>query len=388
MARELAPGIVMEIDPRMELLSAVLLNTTGARTGMASNAHLTPYAEELKSLFAEDRENRAIKTCQMLLARGFDYDAPPNLVLATEGELEFTIPRGGFSAYLVKRAWGPRKLEEFTSSLRVAAEEHDFPAFWADHRAYYAQILDKASQGLEAGRLSAWLKDYYGSQEACVFHYVLAPALFPAGGYGSTVERSENGSMIRHVYQVVREADSVAGTELASLALHEFGHSFVNPSIGESIPARARSGLERIFAPVREKMGRMAYGELPIFLNELVLRAAVIRGEVLLGLIDEAGTDAELFMEESLGFYLIREVYTELISYETARETYQDFAAFGPILLARLAADAPELMASAPTSGKKLENFSSGFEEAIAGPGLGFTLGIGASNSEIGRAHV
>jgi hypothetical protein len=372
--RKLGPGIVMEIDPRIELLSAVLLNCPGGGRGSGAPADMTDYARELKTLFPQGKDSRAMAAWKEATGKGFSYDAPPSLALESEGGLSFARPAGGYPKELAERARGGRNLERLAAGLGDCAKGGGFGAFWESHRNYYESLLDGKSRGLEADRIAAWLGDYYGGPEASVFHYVLAPGLFPGGGYGITVERTEGGKKVRHVYQVIRDPERTEPDSLGSLALHEFGHSFVNPAIGGALsgalPAATRRSLESLYEPVKGDMRDMAYGQLPIFLNELVLRATTIRGERLLGLIDDEGVDSRLEAEAMRGFYPIRAVYSSLAGYEADRSAYPSFASFGPVLLSRLAKEAPGLLAGRPEAKPRLASFATGFEglAAYAGP--------------------
>lgn len=400
LARQLGPSTSIEVDPRVELLSGILLNSSWTRGHAKRGGQDSGYALELKALLGPERAGGAIRNAEALGRMGFDYDAPPALVLSTTDGLAMGAPESGYSAYLRKRGFGSANLGNLVSSLRTAAAASSFDGFWASHRPYYDGLLDRASAGLEAGRVVEWLLSYYGARGRYRFHYVLAPALFPGGGYGITVDRDEDGVKVRHVYQVVRDAENVGPEGLNALALHEFGHSFVNPAIGDKVPSGARRGLEAIFAPVRRQMREQAYPDVEIFLNELVLRACTIRGQVLLGFLDEAGADAALAGEEAYGFYPIRAVYSLLADYEAGHadggaggaggagggggagaETYPDFASFAPVLLERLSAQAKELVAAAPRSPEPVVEFATGFEGFAAAPGPAFALENGATNS-------
>jgi hypothetical protein len=388
LARQLGPSTSIEIDPRVELLSGVLLNSSWTRGHAKRSGQASGYVVELKALLGPERAGGAIRNAEALGRLGFDYDAPPALVLSTTEGLAMRAPDGGYSAYLRKRGLGSANLGNLVSSFRTAAAASSFDGFWESHRPYYDALLDRASAGLEADKVVAWLLSYYGAKGRYRFHYVLAPALFPGGGYGITVDRDEDGVKVRHVYQVVRDAENVDSDGLTALALHEFGHGFVNPAVGDHVPPGARRGLEAIFAPVRPQMREQAYPSVEVFLNELVLRACTIRGQVLLGFLDEAGADAALAGEEAYGFYPIRAVYSLLADYEAGHAndgagaaTYPDFASFAPVLLEKLSAQAKELVATAPRSPAPVLDFATGFEGLATAPGPAFALESGATNS-------
>lgn len=388
LTRSLGPGLVLEIDPRMELLAAVQAWTSWT-TDPRSDGHWSPepspYAQELKKVLSAFGDSPAVKQSQDLLKnRGFSYDAPPAFVLAGDRGLAFEPPAKGYSAYLVQRAGSREALDSWAAALRNLAAEAAFPEFFASHRSYYEGLFDRATQGLDAGPLAAWLREYYGFTEETVFHFVLAPTMMPGGGYGTTVVREEGGRKVTHVYQVIRDAERVSGHQLAGLTLHEFGHSFVNPSIGDQIPAAARPGLERLWSPVKDAMRAQAYTNLETFLNELVLRATTIRGQVQIGLESAAGAEVLLNSEVQRGFFPIREVYHELQDYEAHRDRWPRFHDFGPELLNRLANQSEKLLA-ASTKTRAVGSFRATFEGDGPAPGSPFGLAVGASSQGDGR---
>ena len=345
----LGDNIVMEIKPEVELLAAVQLCTTWASPGQPgnSNGRNTLYMKELKDFIAPYRLSEAVRISQYLLFQGFSYDAPPNLVLSTRKGLSFDPPAEGYGDYLIGRSKGTKTLDNFAAALRNLATESRFDLFFEAHRDYYQRLIDGKSADLKAEQTIHWLTNWFGATQENYFHYVLSPAMMPAGGYGATILRQEEGTSISHVYEIVRDAEKTDPKYLNYLALHEFGHSFVNPAIGdqvEKLSTSTRKNLERIFKPVRPRMTKMAYPELTTFLNELVLRAATIRGRFVLGELDDQGVTRALQAEADKGFYCITAVYPLLVEYESNRDTWPAFIEYGPVLLERLAEQADRLI--------------------------------------------
>ena len=157
--------------------------------------------------------------------------------------------------------------------------------------------------------------------------------MFPGGGYGSTVARADGRSVayqfIREEGASVGEPDFPSGPSLESLALHEWGHSFVNPALAKH--AALVRQLEPLFRPVREVMRQQAYGSVETFLNEQVLRAATT-----LASGDLYGPEArarDLAYNEKRGFYLTAFTVAELERYRTTRDKYAGLGEFVPELL-------------------------------------------------------
>lgn len=392
LVRSLGPGLILEVDPRLEFLAGVQSQTSWS-TNPQSAGYLGPYPRryitELRDAFASHRSDPAVVLSESLLRdRGFSYDAPPAFALASANGLGFEVPSAGYGEYLETRAGGSERLVQWGAALRNLAVTMDFPAFFRAHRPYYEGLLDQASQGLDAAPLAQWLKDYYGSQGEFVFHFALAPAMLPGGGYGTTVVRVEDGREVKHVYQVIRNAEKVDGASLVGLTLHEFGHSFVNPAIGDQIPSTSRADLERLWVPVKDQMATMAYNSVEVFLNELVLRATTIRGQLAVGQVSEAGARSLLDEEARRGFYPIHAVAELLRDYEANRDRWPRFGDFGPELLARLAAQSGELVEQAPGKPRRYDSVKTGFEGPDSAPGRPFALFDGASTTGDGSSSL
>lgn len=393
----LADDIVFEIDPRIELLAGVQSQTSWVSGARGPAGKESAYYRELRARFAPLAKSGAALESQRLMKAGFSYDAPCAFVLSLGGGEAFRAPAEGWPQDLKERASGARRLEGFRSALAEAYDESRFRDFLMAHEADYRRWLGEEAAGFDGERISAWLRGFYGAKDDIVFHFVLAPAMFPGGGYGFSRGVVEGGRKRMHVYQIVRAQGSPdgqpgfpTGKSLSSLALHEFGHSFVNPALEK------RSGdprLERIFKPVAQVMARQAYPSASIFLNELTLRAASIVGARELGMSSEAGANAGFEAERRKGFYPIRRAAALLEEYEAQRDRYPDFAGFAPDYLARLASEADEIIAEGAEDGygsgaaKRLApvaSFSEDFEGGVGGNGLpaGFAVEVGAQSGD------
>jgi len=398
--------IVFEIDPRLELLSAVQAMTSWAEGPRGPGDRPSRYFRDLTAFIGPYADSRAVRQSQAMTRRGFTYDAPPAFALSLEGGQAMRPPAGGWSDYLRGRAGGKRSLDRFAAALGELYADSGFDGFLAAHADDYARWLAEARAGFDAERVSAWLEAFYGKPEVpTVYHFVLAPAMFPGGGYGFSRRAGPAGAETLHIYQIVRaggyqdgassagdagEPGFPTGRSLALLGLHEFGHSFVNPALEAAWPrSGGAKGLEAVFAPVKAVMARQAYPEATTFYNELVIRAVCVVAGRELGLLSEYEARAELSGEAGQGFYPIGRVVDLIAEYQAGRDRYPRFGDFAPALLERLAADAAAIVAEGSASGYRAvydasllpsEGFAEGFE-TVAERGLppGFSVTVGAS---------
>lgn len=348
--RAAEPSRGAEIHPPLELLAGVLAHTDWMKQrGPVSGGN--SYFRELKAVFQPHKEHQAVQLAQQLVRKGFTYDAHARfaMCLGPLPELALATP---YPPELLERFRGDsRGLEAFRLALRDIARVSDFNGFVERHSADYERWC-AAAQFNRAGATQR-LEDFFGENNN-EFRMILAPAMFPNGGYGVTFPRQDKPTL---VCQIIRadargNADPIfpSGRELELLALHEWGHSFVNPAIERH--AASLTKLEPHFARVKDVMTSQAYPSLPIYANEQVLRAFV-----LLAATEIAPEHAKRLLrnEEQRGFLLTRAAARELRRYAANREAYRKFGDFVPELLARLAEE-PVRGVGDPTSSAGTSN--------------------------------
>jgi len=322
---------IATVMPEMELLAGVLTQTSWIRQ-RGPTGEGNEYYRALKDFFKPYKNHEAVKIAQELTDLGFTYDAPPGFIchLGSLPELEL---RHEYSAYLVNRAKGRERLERFRIALRDLAHESRFEEFIAQWQPSFDTWVNKSK--FDGARVVAWLEDFFG-KEADEFHLILAPAMFPGGGYGPSIQLPDGGLIS---YQIVRESGTSrtapefpAGSNLESLSLHEWGHSFVNPAI-DKYPTQVQ-GLKHLFDPVQHAMRQQAYSSVGTYINEQVLRA--VTALAMRDLYGEDGYLKAIEYEKSRSFMWTKEIADMLTEYRSNREAYPTFDDFVPILLTKI----------------------------------------------------
>ncbi len=330
-----ASTIVMgapKVVPEIELLGGVLSQTSWMNeNGPPGSGNL--YFQALQDFFSEYSDHEAVKLAEQFTKKGFTYDAPPAFIchLGALPELEL---RYEYSPYLVKRAGGRNKLEEFRIALRDLAEEMNFLGFFQEWQPYLDGIVEKSVEGFRQATIEQWLEDYFG-WSVSEFHLLMTASMFPGGGYGATVH-DDAGNLI--AFQIIRDSGDgdqprfPDGVSFENLTIHELGHSFVNPSL-EAYPNRAKK-LKPLLWPVRKVMRQQAYTTVGTFLNEQVIRAMeVISARDLFTPEIEA---VILTYQEERGFYLTSYIVEQLEYYQANRDLYPAFTDFVPYLYDQL----------------------------------------------------
>lgn len=315
------------VDPRIELLAAVqVLSSYDERYGLLTRFDFE-YKEAMKKHFEPLSDHPIVALFDTMSTEGFSFDAPPAVVLHLSQPPELQVQAEIPDEY-IQRAGGPERLDRFLQQLRDFALESDFLAFNEAQRPAIAEMV-RRTEALAAGAdYIETLESYYGMRQHG-YHYVLAP-LFHQGGFGPKVMQPD-GSF--DLYNVTGTKDVIDGyptfgsaENLRHIALHEFGHSFVNPTTERFQDEVAR--FERLYEPIREKMTSLRYPRWQISVNEHLIRAVTSR--MVYNREGSAEGDRVMDLEVSRGFIYVPALAAKLESYEEQRDRFPNFTSFYP----------------------------------------------------------
>jgi len=328
--REQEEDARVEILPSVELVSGVLSLTSWAdEFGPHSGGN--EYFSSLSGLFSGQAAHPVVQKTEDLIDQGFRHDAFPNFAVRLKGDDGLTV-RHSYDRALVSRAGGVEELEEFRGAVADIAEEIEFFSFFSGNRQQYEMLVETVADDMPARQLVLWLEEFYGWR-GDQYVTVLAPAMFPSGGYGGTVVTAEGEIMMLNVIRARDERGPVqfpTGERLAALALHEWGHSYVDPALAQFSSDVA--DLVPLFEPVESQMRQQHYGNVHVFANEQVLRAACALA--MRDLYGEAAYERDIARNEERGFYLTAHLAEFMEKeYRGNRERYEKFSDFVPDLL-------------------------------------------------------
>lgn len=324
-----AAPCTIEIRPEMELLAGALTQTDWIET-RSPVSDGNEYYRALAAFFRPYHHHRAVQLLNNLAGLGFTYELPPSFICHL-GPLPDLDLKYEYADDLIWAAGNRETLEDLRTALRDLAVESNFAAFAERWQGSYDEWVARAAD-CPSGPTVVWLEDFFGTG-AAEYHIILSPAMFPSGGYAASATAATGE---RAVFAVIREPgrsisdpEIPTGTQLASLALHEWGHSFVNPLVAARRSQTA--ALTTVYWRTMRAMKRQGYGSLEAFLDEQILRAvtSLAAGDLL-------GPEAlaeEANYHETHGFYLTRPVIELLREYQAERGTYRTFADFLPRLL-------------------------------------------------------
>jgi len=312
------------IDPRIELLSAVQLLSDY----FGITEYDFSYKKDVLRYFSDYKSHEAVKIFKEMSDGGFNYDAPPHAMLHLSDPPLLEIETE-YCNYVIHRANGKEKLDEFVNALRNFSLQTNFGDFYSQHLPFYNDSLRNVCSELGEIDVVGELEEYYGMEKRS-YTLILAP-LFHRGGYGPRIENNDGVD----VYCIIGplkvkndKPDFGSKQRLRTLLWHEFGHSFINP-LTEKHKKEVSEYSDR-FSYVKDRIPK-AYNNWETYVNELFIRAVVIRlTDIHVG---EKAAKHLLEYEKSKGFVQIDEIIEKLREYEENRDKYKNFDDFYPELI-------------------------------------------------------
>jgi hypothetical protein len=356
------------VDQRVELLSVVFRL---AGNPEYNQGRVPKYETAIESHFGGFRDHEAIRAARALReSNGVSFDAVMSMAIHLSDtsrlseRLPFTRP-----GIMLDQRWGGTGARPFMTSLRRFATDARFAAFTESQRQLYATTNERLRSFVERRVDFKWFSSFYQTSPKAQF--VLVPGL--ANGGASYGPRFVGTNGAEEFWSIVG-VDTVDGDGLplfddsmVPTVLHEFSHSFVNPTMAKHA-ARLEPAGSMIYSGVAGLMQRRAYGNWKTMLDESIVRAAVARYVLAHEGPDKARK--ELQQQWSQGFLWIDELFELLGAYERERERYANLEAFMP----RIAQYFDALPPRVPSMLKQYESTRPRLVSMVPVPDDGLTL--------------
>lgn len=296
------------IDHNVEVVTCLLNLTERGSLDWNTGISSQPYRREVMQHFSHLKKHPAVLLTNQLHAQGFWWDAMIELAVTCT-----VFPEAALTA-------------DLRNSRYVNAGEGD----------------------------AAWLQlvtDYYGAgSEEDIQGFYLIPSPLSIGGNGFGPEVHRDGELeVYNVFAPFRSVDAEEAScgfdrpeQLAKLAMHEFGHSFVNHALE---PPRHKGPITRfaaLYAAERAtgQMGQMGYEDW-ICVAEHIIRACEIRIALVAGQPKSAARLLQHNIEQH-AFHYLPAIVEALDDYEQNRSRYPSLSAFVPTLMQTLDAIAAD----------------------------------------------
>jgi Domain of unknown function (DUF4932) len=321
------PAVVPHVEERVELLSIVF--RLSGDPGYNMNT-LPAYSADIDRSFAPYKDHPAVRMAQALRdKKGVAFDAVMAMAISLSPPPELK-PLVAFTPDVPGERWGVADAEKFLPLLRDFYRDSKFEEFYAAHRTMYRLAETRFATTLGAVDFG-WYPRFYGKAPDLTYHLILGMNN-GGGNYGPRLVHPDGSAELFSIIGCWTHDDAGDPTYppeqgYLSTIIHEFNHSFVNPSVTEHWSDF--SGVEKVYATVANQMKRMAYGEAKTMVDESLVRAAVIV------YFQDAGEDSRKNLkrireEQQNGFFWMDDLVELLKRYKAQRAQYPTFSSHMP----------------------------------------------------------
>lgn len=308
------------VDLRIELLSIVQYLSNKKVSSPLVGKFKNCYTDQIDKYFSAFQNHPIIKQYSGMAKKGFNYDAPVQLVLSLSKLPEFSL-NTKLDSILIERAGGEDNIITFIRNLRDFALLSDFECFYNSNLSFYEEQKNKLKYEVLAENIAV-VSEYFGEKQKNRVSIILS--LMAKGNYGI---RMHNIGEVDDMIVVLGVPDIISkiqyGPDLR-LIWHEISHSYVNPVVFRSIDS-----LEA-YKPLFNELGKAikdnAYDDWRAVVCEYLVRAATTRiGYNRYGC--EIG-DKLMLSEKSQGFTNLDYFTEKLKLFEEKKRSFEDFNDF------------------------------------------------------------
>lgn len=328
---EHAPPLVVQVEPRVELLS-ILFRLAG--NSEYNQGKVDTYTTDVENQFGGFRGHQAVRLARELRQRrGVSYDACVSMAVHLRNARELT-PLVGFSPWPegLDRRWGFSDATNFLAAARQFVQETAFLEFLERHRPLYEITESRLKALIEREGHLEWFREFFGDRPQATF--TIAPALLNGGCcYGVHCRESagrEQLYCILGVWQTDGEGLPVFTRDMLGTVVHEFGHSYANQVVDRHVAELKLAGDE-LYRHVAGKMRSQAYGDSRTMLKESLVRACEVRYAFRYD--GPAAGRRAIASHKGRGFLWIEELSNLLGDYEAHRDQFPTLEAFAPRLV-------------------------------------------------------
>lgn len=317
------------VDYRTELLGIIQVLSNNPLTETNDDFGNQTYVDEIKERFGKYKNHSVVKMDAYYREKyGFDYDAPITMFL----QLDEHFKTNQLNDYILnKRLKGDQSIYQYIDLLEDFAHEIKFEKYYNEKKEQYESFINQIITPLQNYDVTGYLRDYYNvSLDDKIFTINILP--FQKGNaYGSTIDN--------HIYSSVsatrhcRDDSDITFVNpkyqfgFASVTLHEFSHSIINPLTDK---LNIISEEDDLFDEIKDIMHKQAYGKNSTIMNEHIIRGIQARYQ---SIYDSNGVESYITALEKNGFTFIKPIIESLKYYEKNRDIYPTFESFYPSII-------------------------------------------------------
>jgi Domain of unknown function (DUF4932) len=335
---EYSSGIKISIDPRIEFIAIVFSMTHWGTMiddmlrDQNPNYKDYTYFHEIENKFYPFRNHPAIILADSLVvSQDFIWNAIPEYILFHDNPPELKQIRQ-YNKKIIDRAGSADNLKSLSRELHDFAIQSDFAEFYLSHLNFYKGLIKGIANNFSAGKSIQSVEQFFGWKLKS-YHIILAPCMHPMGGYGMQISQDDNyhGIFLQRVAGIQDNKPYFGDAHsIYNLALHEFGHSFVNPTTEKY--ADQINALKPIYKEVEDSLKHNVNHNWLIKFDEQLLESFSVYTDQVAG--DSLNAEKSItFLENTEGLYLTRQVAELYHYYMKHRDKYPTFDLFYPEII-------------------------------------------------------
>ncbi|MHC0442809.1 DUF4932 domain-containing protein [Flavobacterium sp. 3-210] len=190
--------------------------------------------------------------------------------------------------------------KKFVKAMNDFYAEINFDSFFEKYSQYYKRMTLEVAENLPKENFITEMEHFYGKR---IGSYNLYPSLTMPFSQGFAVGSDDMVGNVFGSFNMPKEIGKDSKLDLGfnnTIALrtscvHEFGHSFINPTI-DAIDEKYLEATEKLFEPIGNKMTAQGYNQWKICLYEHFARA----GEIVIAKLVGDSNKAQEIMNDNV----------------------------------------------------------------------------------------
>jgi len=329
--------VIVSFDERIELLCCIGILTPNGGSHQAKFVH--PIRKSALEYFEPYKNHKAVNIAEEILNHLF-LDSFPAIALSFNNISELNVRM--FPPYVCKEieaGYGNIDvLWDFAKAVKDFYQETSFEKFWENHSDEYKRTSERFREEISQIPLRKTIEDYFGISKPEFMFNIYISFLTPAGFMFGSPEFEE----VKIKYSVTSpwpvppdsaSYDHISGKDLISGAIHEFGHSFINPVTAKFQDEVAKRAWLFEVLNKNDMMTNLHYGRWEGCLNENIVRAATAR---LNKYVSGEKPTEKWEGRNTYPFLLIPFIYEKLVEYEDNRSKFPTYESFFPNIISML----------------------------------------------------
>jgi len=245
----------------------------------------------------------------------FFYNDLPQLPIASDYDLDSLIEK----KYANKSSEDKKALKKLMQLVNRFYEESKFENLWDELEPYRLQTYQNLKDRLPSDDVISQMESFY-QQDFKFYKVVPSLTIWPTAGWGLKNSELSTASFILGPLQ--KNFDFTDGARFENLAIHEFGHSFVNHVVLENQDAISKSSS--LYNPLKEKMIPQGYAVWENCVIEHFVRA----GEIIIPELLKNKTNTDPILKDYInnrGFIYLPFIINRLKYYRwEQKQSYQN----------------------------------------------------------------